>query len=95
MWLFVLQMVLVSAAVCLLSGFGLWLGADVCNAALADGFASVTKNVAMRGIRFVAYSWTTVLIDSGMIFGLTALCAVVPLLILKKIKPREIICAKE
>lgn len=94
-WLFVLQMVLVSAGVCLVAGLGLWLGADLCNAALADGFASVTKNAAMRGIAFIRFSWTTVLFDAGVIFGLTALLAVIPLLILRRIKPREIIRAKE
>ncbi len=93
--LFVLQMILMSVAVCLLAGLGLWLGADISNAALAEGFAAVTKNAAMREIHFVAYSWTTVLFDAGIVFGLTVLCAVVPLLLLRRIKPREIIRAKE
>ncbi len=93
--LFVVQMILVSVLVCLLAGLGLWLGADICNAALAEGFAAVTKNAAMREIRFVAYSWLTVLFDAGIMFGLTVLCAVVPLLLLRRIKPREIIRAKE
>ncbi len=93
--LFVLQMILVSAAVCLVAGLGLWLGAGLCNRVLAEGFASITKNAAMRGIRFIAYSWRAVLLDAGIIFGLTALCALVPLLLLRRIKPREIIRAKE
>ncbi len=93
--LFVLQMVLVSAAVCLLAGLGLWFGAGLCNTALAEGFVAVTKNAAMAELQFINFSWTTVLMDAGIVFGLTALCAVVPLLLLHRIKPREIIRAKE
>lgn len=93
--MFLLQMILVSAFVCLFAGLGLWLGADLCNMALAEGFVSVTKNAVMREIRFIGYSWTTVMFDAGIMFGLTLLCAAVPLLILRHAKPREIIRAKE
>ena len=94
-WLFILQMLLVSAAVCLISMLGLWLGAGMCNSVLAEGFASVTKNVVMRELRFISFSWMTVLFDAVAEVVLTALCTVVPLLILHHIKPREIIRAKE
>ncbi len=93
--LFVLQMLLVCAIVCLVSGLGLYLGAGLGNAVLADGFATITKNIAMHSIRFVSYSWVVVLADSGVVFALTALCSVAPLLLLRRIKPREIIRAKE
>ncbi len=93
--LFVAQMILVSVAVCLLAGFWLWLGAGMCNAVLAEGFVAVTKNAAIREINFIRYAWTTVLIDAGIVFGLTVLCVAVPLLLLRRIKPREIIRAKE
>ncbi len=94
-WMFMLQMLIVSAAVCLLSVAGLYFGAGLCNGLIAEGFVSFVHNVFMRELNIIVFRWQVALLDAGVVLLLTALAAIVPLLVMRKSKPREIIRAKE
>ena len=93
--MFVVQMLLVSLVVCIVSVFGLWLGAGVCNTAIVEGFVSLAKNVLMLRLRVIVFDWGVMLRDALIVFVLTVLAAVAPLFLMRKAKPREIIRAKE
>lgn len=93
--MFVILMLAVSLSACLLFAAGLACGAGICNSLLVDGFVAFTGNAAVRELGVIAFDWGTVLLDGAMILSLTALAALVPLVMMRRFKPREIIRAKE
>ncbi len=93
--MFVLEMLIVSAVCCVISVIGLALGANVCNSILVEGFVLLVKNVFMRRLRIIAFDWGIMLIDAALVLFLTVVGAIVPFLIMRRAKPREIIRAKE
>ncbi len=94
-FMFLLQMLLVSIVVCVLSVAAMAVGADVCNSMLADGFVRLAHNVFMRQLHVITFRWSVALFDAAAVLVLTAIAACVPMLIIRRSKPREIIRAKE
>ncbi len=93
--MFLLQMIFVSIVVCVLSVGAMAAGAGLCNSMLADGFVKLANNVFMRQLNVITFHWQTALIDAAAVLVLTAVAAVVPFVIMRRAKPREIIRAKE
>ncbi len=93
--MFLLQMIFVSIVVCVLSVGAMAAGAGLCNSMLADGFVKLANNVFMRQLNVITFHWQTALIDAAAVLVLTAVAAIVPLLVMRRAKPREIIRAKE
>ncbi len=93
--MFLLQMFLVGIFVCIFSVAGLAIGANLCNSLLGEGFVIFAKNSLMSKLHVITFDWTTALIDAAIVLALTVIAAVVPFVIMRRAKPREIIRAKE
>jgi len=94
-FVFMLQTAFVCLTICLLGILGMLLGSNFCNNMLIDGFINFTNNPMMTNIEIIALKWDTILIDSSIIIALSFLSTITPFIALRKIKPREIIRAKE
>ena len=92
---FALQQLLVGIAAALISVLGLFFGAEACNIILGAGFAAFSKNAFMREVHFIRFMPKVALLDVGLLLFFSVVSIIVPLLILRKVKPREIIRAKE
>ncbi len=93
--MFIIEMLIVSVAVCLISVFGLALGAGACNSILVEGFVLLVNNIYMRQLHVIVFRWGTLLADAAIVLLLTVIAAAVPFFIMRKVKPRDIIRAKE
>lgn len=93
--MFVLLMLAVSLAACVFFAVGLAFGAGLCNALLSDGFVAFTGNAAVRELGILVFHWGTALADAAIILSLTAVAALVPLWMMRKSKPCEILRVKE
>ena len=93
--IFSVQMLIVGIAVCLLSTLALGLGCGAVNDMLVDGFVSVTHNTLIKNLDVIAFRWSTMLINAGLVLALTLASSTAPFVLLRYVKPREIIRAKE
>ncbi len=92
---FALQQLLVGMVAAGLSTLGLFFGSGACNVILGAGFAAFSKNAFMREVQFIRFMPNVALLDVGLLLFFSVVTIIVPLLILRRVKPREIIRAKE
>ncbi len=92
---FALQQLLVGVIAAVCSLLGLYFGAGACNFILGEGFAIFSKNAFMREVQFIRFMPMIAALDIGILLLFSVVSIIVPLLFLRRVKPREIIRAKE
>ncbi len=93
--IFAVQMLLVGLVICLVSVLGMWAGVHFGNKILVQGFAKYTRNPLAVQITVIRFNHITALVGGVAVLILAVLASVVPIVFLRKVKPRQIIVAKE
>lgn len=92
---YLLQAILMGVIIALVAVLGLALGAEFCNGLLADGFVQFTGNPNIRQIKIIKTDFSTIAIDVAVTLVLAGITGVAPFIVLRRIKPTEIIRSKE
>ena len=87
--------VLVSLLICAVSVVGLFGIAALANSILSSSLVKVTQNAAFKTMTLLVANPATFAIIIAAVVGITILSALIPLAMLSRIKPLNIIKAKE
>ena len=93
--IFAAQMLLMGLVICVLSVLGMYAGVTFGDSVLVAGFVKFTKNPLAQHITVLRFRYTTAIVGAAAILTLSMVASVVPIVVLRKVKPRQIIVAKE
>ncbi|MBQ9124519.1 MAG: ABC transporter ATP-binding protein [Acholeplasmatales bacterium] len=92
--IFVLKTIIIGLIICIISTIGIILFTDLANDLLINSIMSI-NNVRINSIRIISIRPNLIFIDLGLVLLATTISALIPLLVLHRIKPLSIIKAKE
>ncbi len=93
--MFALQMVMLGLIVCLFAMAGMYLGVYFGNAILVKGFVAYTGNTLASELTIIRFRYTTALVGAALVLILSIMASVVPVMALRKVKPRQIMVSKD
>lgn len=93
--LFALQMFVLGLIIAVISVPAMYLGAKVGNSLLVRGFVAYSGNYLANNVTIIRFRPVTALVGMLLIIVLSMAASVVPILALRRIKPRQIINSKE
>lgn len=93
--IFALQMVMLGLIVCIFALGGMYLGVRFGNAVLVKGFVAYTGNPLAGQLTIIRFRKTTALVGAALVLALSVIASVVPVVSLRRIKPRQIIVSKD
>ncbi len=93
--IFLFQLMFASLLICLVSVCGLFGIAYLANSILSSSLVKVTQNAAFKGMALIVANPATFAIIVSVVVAVTILSALIPLIMLSRIKPLNIIKAKE
>lgn len=92
---FLLQLLFASSLICVISIGGLFGISALANSILSSSLVKVTQNAAFKGMALLVANPTTFIVIVAVVILVTILSALIPLIMLSRIKPLNIIKSKE
>lgn len=89
--IFIIQIILYTLIVAAIFAIGLFIFTNVANGILYNSFMSYLKNPALKKINILTFNPAILVIDLLVIVGINVLLILIPFIIMKKIKPINII----
>lgn len=93
--LFALQMLLVGVIICLIAIPGMLIGVNVGNGILVKGFVAYTGNLLANNVTIIRFRPITAVIGVFAVLALCVVASVIPVVALRRIKPRQIFTSKD
>ncbi len=93
--IFLIQVIFAGAIICVISSVGLYLTSILANDILADSFVVLFESNALKDIQILSFNPIALVVDLAIVIGITLISALAPILAIRKIKPMQIIRAKE
>lgn len=93
--IFTMQILLAGLLICVISSIGLYVTAIVANKILASSFVVLFESTALATIEVIHFNPLALVLDLAIVLAITILAAIVPIVSIRKIKPLEILRAKE
>lgn len=94
-FVFVTQILLVGIATCMLAYLGMFVFIDLANDVLVESLKRLASGFLVFDMQFLTFSNGIILPDCIGVLGITLLSTIIPLVMLRKIKPINIIKSKE
>ncbi len=93
--IFALQMIMLGVIICIVSLVGMYFGVRFGNAVLVKGFVAYSENPLAGATTIIRYRTTTAVVGATLVLALSVLASVVPVVSLRKVKPRQIIVSQD
>ncbi|MBQ9714808.1 MAG: ATP-binding cassette domain-containing protein [Clostridia bacterium] len=94
-FVFVTQILLVGVATCMMAYLGMFVFIDLANDVLVESLKRLASGFLVFDMQFLTFSNGIILPDCLGVLGITLLSTIIPLAMLRKIKPINIIKSKE
>ncbi len=94
-WMFALQIVITAIVTCVLSYVGLYVFVNLADEVLVRALMVASSGYTMMDIELISFNVPIIMADCGGVMLISLLSTLLPLLTLRKVKPINIIKAKE
>ena len=94
-WMFALQIIITAIVTCILSYIGLYIFVNLADEVLVRALMASSNGYTMLNIELISFNVPIIMADCGGVMFLSFLSTMLPLLTLRKVKPINIIKAKE
>ena len=94
-WMFALQIIITAIVTCILSYVGLYVFVNLADEVLVRALMASSSGYTMLDIELISFNVPIIMADCGGVMLISLLSTLLPLLSLRKVKPINIIKAKE
>ena len=93
--IFILQVLFAGILICALSSIGLYLAVGLANNILGESFMILLESAMLKDFEILIFDPITLVIDLAIVVAITIISAFAPIIAVHKVKPMQIIRAKE
>ena len=94
-WMFAFQIVVTGIVTCIMSYFGLYVFVNIADEVLVRALMASSQGYSMLNIELISFNVPIIIADCGGVMLLSLLSTLIPLFALRRVKPINIIKAKE